>query len=382
MELVWDGRRFKDILLDSRYQGDLNQVIREVTTLSSVSGANHPKHFFEVELRGVARHKNDILLNEHEITDYLAQVAPVPFHPSFTQGDKINERLQSFGLGNSYEIFVRSTATEVAEPKQVFRPYRNTFTVFGGNKDRVRNIDFLEWTGLDGNVAAIAWALNHNYLGAIPKSEGVRGLRLRSGNIQVGSDEILADVFPEPRFNSWMIGEIHTITPKLIPNGRRDAFEANVHYTNLVGHASAYAKLVAKTCRDRSKIRNQERRFNLEKEKLHEKLALISRSSLPRSMKDKFRGEIALHVKVLEKLVNSISGQTLRKRLENELVQIKTRAGKNLDEVLLRDPLARLPKKHQELYRETIGLIFECAPNRNVASALVERMLAKLVRKC
>lgn len=380
LELTWDGRRFKEILLDPQYKGGLNEVVREVTTLTTCPGTGYPKHFFEVELLQPIRQKNDVLLNEHEIEQYLAQVAPVPFHPDFEFGKEINRYLKKFEIGRSYDIVISSTAAKDAEPKKIYRPYRNRFRVFGGNKDRFVGVDFLELTGVDGNLAAVGWVLDHSYYGAVPKSEGVKGLRLRSGNIQVGPDDIMADVFPEPRFSSWTVGEIHVIAPKLLPNGRRDAFEANTHYLNLQGHVAAYAKKITKLCRDKSKARNQERRFNFERKKVEEKIMLVSRSSIPRALKGKLRREVTAHVKTLEKLILPIGNPTTKKRFEQVLVQIKIRAGRNLDHAALKDPLARLPMAEQKLYQKVIGLVFECSPNQNVARAMVERILTRLIR--
>lgn len=380
MELLWDGRRFKEILLDPQYKGDLNEVVHEVTALTKYSGADYPKHFFEVELRGVARYKNDVLLNEQEIEHYLAQVGPLPFHPEFGLGEAIERHLKQHNVGRTYDIFVGSTAAKDSEPKQIFRPYRNRFSVFGGDKDRFASVDFLKLAGIDGNIAAVGWVLDHSYYGAIPKSEGIKGLRLRSGNIQVGSDEIMAEEFPEQRFNSWMVGEVHVISAKIVPNGRRDAFESNTHYLNLQSHVAAFAKTIGKTCRDKSKARNLDRRFAIEEERIEEKLKLLRKPSLPVTIKQKLRKEITSHVKVIEKLVISITESKIRKKFEQLLDRVKRRVGRNLDEVALKDPLARLPKAKRDLYQQIFGLIYDCSPNRTVAGALVEKMLTKLIR--
>jgi molecular chaperone HtpG len=379
IELSWDGRRFKDILLDPNYKGDLNDVVREVTSITSFSGTGYPKHFFDVELRSLVRHKTDDLLNEQIIERYLAQVAPVPFHPEFDFGPEINRFLGKYGLGRSYEIFIGTTAKPEPELDPIFRTYRNDFTVFAGKKDGFSSVNFWTLPGGDGEVAAVGWILDHSYYGAIPRSEGIKGLRLRSGNIQVGSDEIMAEIFPEPRFNSWMVGEIHIVSQKLIPNGRRDAFEANAHFANLESHVAAQARTIAKTCRDKSKRRNFERRLELEKEKIYEKLTMISRRSLPHTIKNKLRREVTLHIKILDKLILSIGDDVLREKFEHMLRRIKGRVGKNIDEGVLRDPLARFSKPKREMYRQVIGLIFESAP-RNVAGPLVEKLLAKLSR--
>lgn len=380
MELSWDGRRFKEILLDPQYKGDLNKVVREVTALKKHSVAGYPNHFFEVELRGLARYKNDVLLNEQVIEHYLGHVGPVPFYPKFGFGEEIKKYLEQYNLGRTYDVFIQSSAAKNPEPKQIFRTYRNRFCVSGGNKDRFTSVDFFEVTGIDGNVAAVGWALDHGYYGAIPKSEGIRGLRLRSGNIQVGSDDIMAEEFPEPRFNSWMVGEIHVISSKLVPNGRRDAFEANTHYLQLQSHVAAYAKKIAKTCRDKSKARNLDRRFSIEDEKIEGKLKLLRKPSLPVTIKQKLRKEITSHVKVMEKLVSSIAEPQIRKKFDYLLDRVKRKVGKHLDEVALKDPLARLPKAKRELYQQVFGLIFECSPNQTVAGALVEKILTRLIK--
>ena len=65
---------------------------------------------------------------------------------------------------------------------------------------------------------------------------------MRSGNIQIGTNGILEDLFIETRFNSWCVGEIHVIDSRIIPNGRRDHYEQNVHYTNLINQLSPIAR--------------------------------------------------------------------------------------------------------------------------------------------
>lgn len=81
---------------------------------------------------------------------------------------------------------------------------------------------------------------------AIPASTNVRGLRLRVGNIQVGGDKLLEDLFPEPRFNSWSVGEIHILDQRVTPNGRRDHCEQNVHYLNILNHLGPSFEILTK----------------------------------------------------------------------------------------------------------------------------------------
>jgi len=46
----------------------------------------------------------------------------------------------------------------------------------------------------------------------------MRGLRLRSANIQVGNDDVLKDFFKENRGNYYFVGEVFAIDKDLIPN--------------------------------------------------------------------------------------------------------------------------------------------------------------------
>src|SRR6185437_15578661 len=55
-----------------------------------------------------------------------------------------------------------------------------------------------------------------------------KGIRLRKGNIQIGSKHTLLRFFRDPqRGNYYFFGEIHALSPDLIPNARRDYFLEN-----------------------------------------------------------------------------------------------------------------------------------------------------------
>lgn len=55
----------------------------------------------------------------------------------------------------------------------------------------------------------------------------MRGLRLRSANIQIGNDDVLKDFFKENRGNYYFVGEVFAIDKDLIPNSQRDYFNEN-----------------------------------------------------------------------------------------------------------------------------------------------------------
>jgi molecular chaperone HtpG len=247
----WDCKKLKELLRDS---ADLTvqQILEQVVELSTLPAKDWPTHFFEIEMRNVVRNKTDSLMSEPAIRHYLSQIAPVPFHPDFSFAREIEELLAKHNVGTSYDLTVNGTA--------VFRPYRNSYEPKPKTTSKFTKVVPFEIKGISGETDAVAWLLHGEYLGAIPERYGIEGLRLRSGNIQIGGARLADTLYPEPRFNAWTIGECHVLSKNLIPNGRRDDFEQNVHYSNLCTHLTPHAKQIAKMCREQSAERARKRR--------------------------------------------------------------------------------------------------------------------------
>src|SRR5207249_4131790 len=214
-EMYWDFRRLKELLRNLEPDADLASILHEIISLDSASNENFPAHFFEVELRQVMRHKNDLLLNEDAINRYLSQVGPIPFSPEFAFGRKIQQFLEEFNAGNVYRIYVNDSKEPLA------RPFQIDFEAKKGIKNAAADLETFQIPGIADGIDAVGWILHHDYLGAIPDHLGIKGVRARVGNIQVGDANTFQSVFPEPRFNSWAIGEVHVLTPRIVPNGRR-----------------------------------------------------------------------------------------------------------------------------------------------------------------
>lgn len=250
-EVRWDCRRLKDFLNDNKFQGDINDLIYEIIEFDTFEAGCCPPHFFEVELRKVNRIKNDVLLNEASVGNYLSQVGPLAFEQNFFFGRRITNFLAKHGVGASYHICLNGSE------KPLYRPFTNTFAAKQTLRDRFTELELVNIPALNGEQDAVGWILHHNYYGALPDRLGIKGLRLRLGNIQIGDDEIFESVFPEPRFNCWSVGEVHIVSKRLVPNGRRDDLEQNVHRQNLLNHVTPHAKRIAKLCREKSAERHQ-----------------------------------------------------------------------------------------------------------------------------
>jgi hypothetical protein len=97
----------------------------------------------------------------------------------------------------------------------------------------------------------------------------MRGLRVRQGNIAVGDEFFLKDLFSESRFATWHIGELHT-TPALKLNARRDGFEASSEYEDFLEWATMLCRRLSGLCRQSSSKRSTRQSFHRISEELEQ----------------------------------------------------------------------------------------------------------------
>ncbi|MBB2708437.1 ATP-binding protein (plasmid) [Rhizobium sophoriradicis] len=370
-ELTWDCRKLKAGLRQG--DGEIQDLIRAVTAFRKRPIADFPERFFEVELRGVIRLRSDRLMSPAAVQDYLAQVAPVPFAPEFKFGPEIRAALAQFvELG---ELTIRIEGND----HPVYRPHRDTYQDDNGRMISFDDLSVSTIPGIDGDPAAIAWVLHHDYEGAVPGAAGIKGLRLRCGNVQIGEHALLEELFPETRFNGWAVGEIHVIDRKIVPNGRRDHFEQNAHYHNLTNQLAPIARDIAKHCRTNSVRRKWEREFELSATSVREAFSVIKQGSLGVQARDQVALAAEQNILKMAKiadmpiLVNEASDRNqtiseLRGRLQDLMA----------DEHPVSSPLARLPEEDRKRFESFFELIYECSANRVAAKALIDRILLRL----
>lgn len=257
-ELRWDNRVLREKLRDPNYSGSLTDLVEEVATVTYVAdGTDYPDRFFEVEMRKVIRINNDLLMNEDEIRRYLSEVAPLPFSPDFTLGPRIRKWLSERGIGEPITV-------ELNDGKgQVYHRAVNEIVVSKVGITTFNDVEFHEVKNTAGDLLAVGWMLDHGYIGAIPRSSRMAGIRLRVRDIQVGDERILADQFTETRFAMWAAGEFHVVHPRIVPNGRRDEFEQSVAFNELHDELKAFTKRIGQIIRSRSDTRMRKRRARL-----------------------------------------------------------------------------------------------------------------------
>jgi molecular chaperone HtpG len=372
-EMRWDCRRLKSLLRNAEFSEKLDELVGEVVATRQLKNTDFPDHFFEVELAGIVRHGNDVLMHSAVVESYLSQVAPVPFSPEFTYGKEIERMLRPYvNLGN-VQIFINGG------DRPVYRPHQNEFTVRKNTVDKFGELQFLTIPASDGPIAGVGWLLHHGYLGALPNGSIVKGLRLRSGNMQIGEADLLDEVFPEPRFNSWVVGEVHVLDERIFPNGRRDHFEHNVHFANIINQLSPLARELGRKCRTSSVRRNCIRQFDQITTSVRERASILRQGAIGRAQRARLSIEIQELLAKLEKIpVLPLLDIVSQRRCSKRLKHLKGEVSKLTKSQSRHQRLHRMRGLQKRLVERVVDLIYEAFPNKVAAKQLVDRILRGL----
>ena len=236
---------------------DAATAIKQTTETTQLSNSEWPDRFFQVTIERVNRHAASTLLNEDTVRTYLGEVCPVPMAASFPLAAEIREFLSIHSDYLVLDIRVNDDKHPVERPFAEAVPLTDQF---GAPFETLETHVVSRPDGED--PAAILWLAHTPYAGSIPRRLGVRGLRARIGNMQIGTERIFEHLFQEPRFNGWCIGEVHILDSRIVPNGRRDYFEHGPHLRNLENHIGAVTHHIGSRCRRASSQRNKLRNID------------------------------------------------------------------------------------------------------------------------
>lgn len=372
-EIRWDCRRMKAALLDAEYAGDLRQIFRDTVLIATERGADKAAHFFEVKLHKVVRIGNDVLLDPEIVQRYLSQVAPAPFHNDFEQAAGLSAALVDHVPPCRFRLFVDGSSQHVT------RPHRTTFLTGESKEDSIRSVDTHVLHNGDGRPQAVLWIAHHGYEGTLKMVPEMRGLRARAMDVQVGDEQIFAPVFPEPRFNGWTIGEIHILDRRIVPNGRRDGFEQNEAYADLVSQLRPILREIGAACRRTSAIRNRLRAFDRRADALRQLFSQLVRRNLTRRQQARIRGEIGTAIAEMKRVAR-YSGFTRQEQLRlSRKVATLSRDYRGLEVLKPDSPrLLGVPQAQRAIYDHIVELVQECAPNKTIGQALTERLVARI----
>jgi len=374
-ELRWNSRDVRAMLRSTESKEDLRGIVAKSIETREISGRGWPDRFFEVELKGVVRHKDDRLLNEDQVLNYLAQVAPVPFHPEFRFSDQIQSLLAAHGIS------VGAIDIEIVGHGQVYRPHRNAVPFGKSGETKFQELTTMYTPGRDGGIAAVTWILHSDYRGALPSASLVDGWRFRAGDIQIGGNDLLVSLFPEARFNSWCVAETHVIDPRILPNGRRDHFEQNSFYLDLLNHLGPHARDLAQRCRASSIERNLIRQVETGLFECEQRLRVLARGSLGDGSVLKLSSQLSKDLEHLERLSNRspitpdrrLAYHGRIKRLKQRLLRSK-RSGND------RSALDGFTPMQRSLLGEVFNAIYATHADVQKAQEIVDRILKRVTK--
>jgi molecular chaperone HtpG len=219
--MICDAKKMREMLIENKkYTID---EIWEAIVKFEVGDEDTNKHYFKVELIDINKENTD-LLDGKKVRDYLSFVAPVPYKTPFFLSGRIYEYAKKLGyVINEYSITVNGL--------QIFKEYTTKLKEQNGNNlknyDEITDLEFQDFTDADGNLLAWMWIGLSRFEKSIPRINQMRGLRLRSENIQLGNDDCLQELFKETRGNYYFVGEVFAVSKALIPNSQRDYFNEN-----------------------------------------------------------------------------------------------------------------------------------------------------------
>ena len=233
-EVIFDAKKMRDMM--SPGQGS-NHTVDEILTAcvearQSDAVASDPP-FFEVSMRSFVEPPIELLSAEH-MELFVAQVAPVGYRDDFPFASNILEKARTAPV--PIEIVRIEIEEPGRDPVSVLKPYTKSYSVDNApSKVPLSEVVYYEsptrqWWAWVGKKDATS-----SYL-----DEEVRGIRVRTKNIQIDETEVVRDIFrgqnkSNARYQDWFIGEIFVDPKAVVPNARRDGFEDTKAWTTIRG---------------------------------------------------------------------------------------------------------------------------------------------------
>lgn len=364
--IAWDGSELRRRINGAR---QTEHVIRECVTIEKLAGLEHPTHFFEVQIAGIARHAAGLLLNRQAARNYIAEVCPVPFASNFPFASRIEDLLARERLPLVLNVIFDG------ELSPVTRRFGERVQFSEDRVDRFTELEELDVPSLDrSGSAAVGWIAHSSYLGAIPKEFGIRGLRARVGNIQIGDETVFDSLFPELRFNRWCVGEIHILDPRIVPNARRDSFEPGPHVRNLENHVRTIVRRISMQCRTASSLRHKARRFETSLRHIAEAFDLATSGYLSDEAARALVEQAMSHIQKIRENICTTKGQ-VGKRLE-QLDELERKLG-SFQPRCDPTPFRGIKNADVAAYRKVFQTLVEISPSPGATKEMIEAVLAR-----
>lgn len=384
--LVWNAKKLKQIINNRDKIEDATYVIDEITFLETEPAVNNER-YFKVVLENVS---NEMLLDRNEIYNYLSMVAPVPYKKGFIFASKIYDKAREYSFTiDEYNIYINN--------EQIFKEYSKT--IYEGEKPNLRKIDeifdveFFDIKDKNEQVLCWGWYGVSSLLKQIPAVNIARGIRLRKGNIQIGDDKQLARLFKEPRGIFYFFGEVHVMSPNLIPNARRDYFTENDTLTIFEKYLRNKFKHLYELYHLSSKVRNEKKKIEQAKSLVEEYTDKCKKGFTKPKEQEEYEEKIhkakekAEEAKErIDKLKNKVKIDNTKTKLVTKITEdisdslpeeIEIHKSNNEKPKLLTDNLSQYSRSERKLVSKILSIIDNVLPkelSETVKQKIVEEL--------
>ena len=203
----------------------IDDVLSCTTVFSTNEVKDADSHYFKVVMKGVTD-VDDEICNLQNVKDYLSFTIPVGYATEFRFKKQIHE----------YANIIKQEITEYnvkINGEAIRKQYKPTFTTHGKGDDEIKSVQFKDFKDDEGNLIAWMWFGVSSFKAQMIPANKMRGIRLRSLNIQIGDESALQRLFNESNGRGlyYYIGEVFAISSDLLPDSQRDYFEAGAART-------------------------------------------------------------------------------------------------------------------------------------------------------
>lgn len=386
--MTCDAQKMRAMLVENK-KYTLDEIWDAIVTYSTEDEVPE-KHYFEVEMFDINKENTD-LLDDIKIREYLSFVAPVPYKNTFILRTHIYSYARSIGY-NIDEYCVRVNGC------QIFKEYTTKLKEQSGsslkNYDEISKLEFKDFRDINGNLIAWMWVGLSRFEKQIPKANAMRGLRVRSANIQLGNDDVLTALFKEPRGNYYFVGEVFAVDKQLVPNSQRDYFNENetrVLFEDLlrVYFFDVLHKLYYEANRVKNDYKRQEEYLAVvseyqkkeksgfvneeERQKLQFDIERAKRSAEEaRKRLDKLdNDDTASPISEVRKSIGKkYEADKLKKKAEETTVTTKTEDKKK---TFVTDSLSKLSRNERKLVSKILTIITDVAP-KEIAEQIIDKI--------
>jgi molecular chaperone HtpG len=217
-----DAEKMRLMMLNHRLKRanySIDDVLSSTTEFFQNQVSDVGLHYFKVEMFDVVDAKDE-LCNLQNAKDYLSFTIPVGYATEFRFRTQIHKYANEIGLPiQEYHIYVNGEA--------VLKKYQPSFTTRGKGDDTITDIKFKEFKDNTDNLIAWMWFGISSFKAQMVPANKMRGIRLRSHNIQIGAEDALQKLFNESNGRGlyYYIGEVFAVSNELLPDSQRDYFE-------------------------------------------------------------------------------------------------------------------------------------------------------------